>query len=83
MVHAKQGDTVKVHYTGKLEDGTVFDSSVDREPLEFAIGTGSLIPGFEQANLKPSELLQTKHTVSIVKTWFWSLTVSRCQKICR
>lgn len=49
MTHAKQGDTVKVHYTGKLEDGTVFDSSVNREPLEFAIGTGSLIPGFEQA----------------------------------
>ncbi|NJN58094.1 MAG: peptidylprolyl isomerase [Leptolyngbyaceae cyanobacterium SL_5_9] len=49
MVHAKQGDTVKVHYTGKLEDGTVFDSSVSREPLEFSIGTGSLIPGFEQA----------------------------------
>jgi peptidylprolyl isomerase len=49
MVYAKQGDTVKVHYTGKLEDGTVFDSSVNREPLEFSIGTGSLIPGFEQA----------------------------------
>lgn len=57
MVHAKQGDTVKVHYTGKLEDGTVFDSSVDREPLEFAIGTGSLIPGFEQAvvGMSPGE----------------------------
>jgi len=49
MVQAKQGDTVKVHYTGKLEDGTVFDSSVNREPLEFSIGTGSLIPGFEKA----------------------------------
>lgn len=46
---AKSGDTVKVHYTGKLEDGTVFDSSVNDEPLEFTIGEGDLIPGFEEA----------------------------------
>lgn len=46
---AQAGDKVKVHYTGKLEDGTVFDSSEGRDPLEFAIGTGQLIPGFEQA----------------------------------
>jgi FKBP-type peptidyl-prolyl cis-trans isomerase len=37
MVQAKSGDTVKIHYTGKLEDGTVFDSSAEREPLEFTI----------------------------------------------
>lgn len=49
MAQAQHGDTVKVHYTGKLDDGTVFDSSVDREPLEFTIGEGSIIPGFEQA----------------------------------
>jgi peptidylprolyl isomerase len=49
MVEAKNGDTVKVHYRGKLEDGTIFDSSFDREPLEFSIGAGRLIPGFEQA----------------------------------
>lgn len=49
MSQAKQGDTVKVHYTGKLVDGTVFDSSLDDEPLEFTIGEGDLIPGFEQA----------------------------------
>jgi peptidylprolyl isomerase len=49
MTQAKTGDTVTVHYTGKLDDGTVFDSSVEREPLQFAIGSGSLIPGFEQA----------------------------------
>jgi peptidylprolyl isomerase len=46
----KEGDTVKVHYTGKLtEDGTVFDSSREREPLEFTLGDGKLIPGFEEA----------------------------------
>jgi len=46
---AKNGDTVKVHYTGTLEDGTVFDTSVEQEPLEFTLGEGQLIPGFEQA----------------------------------
>tara|TARA_R110002096_G_scaffold86990_3_gene199790 strand:- start:17189 stop:17617 length:429 start_codon:yes stop_codon:yes gene_type:complete len=45
----KNGDTVKVHYTGQLEDGSVFDSSVQREPLEFTLGQGQLIPGFEKA----------------------------------
>lgn len=46
---AKQGDTVKVHYTGKLEDGTVFDTSRSRHPLQFTIGKGQVIAGFEQA----------------------------------
>ncbi len=46
---AKDGNTVKVHYTGKLDDGTIFDTSVEREPLEFTIGTGQMIPGFEGA----------------------------------
>ena len=46
---AKTGDTVKVHYTGTLKDGSVFDTSIDREPLEFTLGQGQLIPGFEQA----------------------------------
>ncbi len=49
MAQAKHGDTVKVHYTGKLDDGTVFDSSANREPLEFTIGAGNIIPGFEKA----------------------------------
>lgn len=51
MTQAKQGDTVSVHYTGKLGDGTVFDSSEGGSPLEFAIGSGNVIPGFEQAVL--------------------------------
>lgn len=45
----RNGDKVKVHYTGKLEDGTQFDSSEGREPLEFVIGAGQIIPGFEAA----------------------------------
>jgi len=49
MGHAKAGDTVKVHYTGKLGDGTVFDTSANREPLEFTIGGGKIIQGFEEA----------------------------------
>ena len=49
MAEANQGDTVKVHYTGKLVDGLVFDSSANREPLEFIIGEGQIIPGFEEA----------------------------------
>jgi len=49
MSEAKTGDTVTVEYTGTLEDGTVFDSSEGREPLQFTIGSGDLIPGFEKA----------------------------------
>ncbi len=57
MAQAKHGDTVKVHYTGKLEDGTVFDSSENRGPLEFTIGEGKIIPGFERAvvGMSPGE----------------------------
>jgi len=43
----EKGSKVKVHYTGKLEDNNIFDSSVEREPLEFVVGEGKLIPGFE------------------------------------
>lgn len=49
MTQVKSGDTIKVHYTGKLQDGTIFDSSSDREPLEFTIGNKQIIPGFEDA----------------------------------
>ncbi len=47
MSQVKQNDTVRVHYTGTLENGEVFDSSREREPLEFTLGQGQLIPGFE------------------------------------
>lgn len=45
----KQGNTVKVHYTGRLEDNTVFDSSTNREPLEFEVGSQQVIEGFDSA----------------------------------
>ena len=45
----KQGDTVKVHYTGTLEDGEIFDSSQGKPPLSFTIGSGQVIPGFNDA----------------------------------
>lgn len=49
MPQAKTGDTVKVHYTGSLSDGRIFDSSTDRDPLEFTVGEQQVVPGFEQA----------------------------------
>lgn len=57
MPEAKQGDTVKIHYTGKFNDGTVFDASSDDEPLEFVIGEGQVIAGVEEAviGMNPEE----------------------------
>ncbi len=49
MTQASSGDTVRVHYTGRLNDGTVFDSSEGRDPLEFTLGSGQVIPGFDEA----------------------------------
>ncbi|MBC8145005.1 MAG: peptidylprolyl isomerase [bacterium] len=58
---AKQGDTVRIHYTGKLDDGTVFDSSEGRDPLEFTVGKEEVIPGFEKAvvGMEPGETRST------------------------
>jgi len=51
MSQAKKGDSVKIHYTGTLEDGKVFDSSAGRDPLGFTLGGGQVIVGFEEAVL--------------------------------
>ncbi|WP_298962280.1 peptidylprolyl isomerase [uncultured Roseibium sp.] len=49
MTEAKSGDTVRLHYKGTLDDGSVFDSSEGREPLEFTVGSGQIIPGLDRA----------------------------------
>lgn len=49
MSEAKAGDTVRIHYTGTLSDGSTFDSSDGRDPLEFKLGAGQVIPGFDKA----------------------------------
>jgi FKBP-type peptidyl-prolyl cis-trans isomerase 2 len=57
MSKAKEGDKVKVHYTGTLEDGTVFDTSEQREPLEFTVGENMLLQKFEEtvSGMEPGE----------------------------
>lgn len=63
MSQAKAGDKVRIHYTGKLDDGTQFDTSSGREPLEFELGAGNVIPGFDAA-VEGMEVGQSK-SVSI------------------
>lgn len=57
MAEAKMGDTVRVHYTGTLDDGSVFDSSEGRSPLQFTLGSGQVIPGFDSGvtGMKPGD----------------------------
>ena len=64
MSEAKTDDTVKIHYTGKLDDGTVFDSSEKRDPIEFKIGEGNVIPGFENGIV--GMVVGDKKTIKIV-----------------
>ena len=63
MQQVKEGDLVKVHYTGKLTNGEQFDSSVGREPLEFTVGAGQMIKGFDAA--MPGMNLGEKKTINI------------------
>lgn len=62
MSQAKPGDTVRMHYSGSLADGTEFDSSKGREPLEFTLGSGQIIPGLDNA-LTGMETGETKQVV--------------------
>ena len=63
MKQVKEGDVVKVHYTGKLVNGEQFDSSAGREPLEFTVGAGQMIKGFDDA--MPGMNLGEKKTINI------------------
>lgn len=63
MSTVKEKDTVRVHYTGKLANGDVFDSSVDKDPLEFTMGEGQIIPGFEKGLMDMA--VNEKKTVEI------------------
>ena len=64
MEIAKKGDLVKVHYTGKLTNGEQFDSSTGREPLEFTVGAGQMIKGFDAA--MPGMSVGEKKTINIL-----------------
>ncbi|ARE38854.1 FKBP-type peptidyl-prolyl cis-trans isomerase SlyD [Rhodovulum sp. P5] len=63
MTQVKAGDKVRIHYTGTLSDGTVFDSSEGRDPLEFTVGSGQIIPGLDSA--LPGMSAGDKKTVEI------------------
>lgn len=69
MAGAQNGDTVKVHYTGKLDDGTVFDSSRTRDPIEFTLGEQGIITGFQEivVGMEPGESKTT--TVPVEKAY--------------
>lgn len=69
MSKVKDGDTVKVHYKGTLKDGSVFDTSAEREPLEFKLGEGQLIPGFEKAVVGMEEGESTKIDIPVKEAY--------------
>lgn len=64
MEQVKEGDLVRVHYTGKLTNGEQFDSSTGREPLEFTVGAGQMIKGFDDA--MPGMSVGEKKTINIL-----------------
>ena len=69
MAAAKKGDSVKIHYKGTLQDGTVFDSSEGREPLGFTLGSGQVIPGFDEAVMGMSEGESKNVTIPVSKAY--------------
>ena len=66
MTQVKTGDTVRIHYTGTLDDGSTFDSTPGRDPLEFTVGSGQIIPGLDQAI--PGMSVGEKKTVEVACT---------------
>lgn len=65
MIQVKENNTVKVNYTGKLSDGQIFDTSEGKEPIEFTLGQGQIIPGFEKGLIDMK--LNEKKTITIAK----------------
>ncbi|WP_339659379.1 peptidylprolyl isomerase [uncultured Polaribacter sp.] len=65
MIQVKENNTVKVNYTGKLSDGQIFDTSEGKEPIEFTLGQGQIIPGFEKGLMDMK--LKEKKTITIAK----------------
>lgn len=69
MAQVKNGDKVKIHYTGRLTDGTIFDSSAGHEPLEFTVGAAQVIVGFEEA-VTGMEIAEKKNvTIGVDKAY--------------
>ena len=67
MTQVKEGDTVRIHYTGTLTDGSVFDSSAGRDPLEFAVGSGQIIKGLDEAMIGMSAGDKKRVEISIMR----------------
>ncbi|RZN39389.1 MAG: peptidylprolyl isomerase [Methanosarcinales archaeon] len=90
MAQVEEGDTVKVHYTGKLEDGTVFDTTANSDPMQFRIGDGKIIAWFEQSMLGmepgeskiiniPADDAYGQHHAELVLTVGWNIFPDNAQ----
>ena len=90
MAQVEEGDTVKVHYTGKFEDGTVFNTAANSDPMQFRIGDGKIITRFEQSmrGMKPGESKIIKvpadnaygpHHAELVLTVGWNIFPDNAQ----
>lgn len=82
MSQAKPGDTVRMHYSGSLADGTQFDSSEGRDPLEFTLGSGQIIPGLDKA-MTGMEVGETKQVVVEPDEGYGDRDPSRIQAVPR
>ncbi|MBN1182465.1 MAG: peptidylprolyl isomerase [Bacteroidales bacterium] len=82
MQKVEKDNIVKVHYTGRLEDGQTFDSSEDREPLEFKVGAGNMIPGFENA-VKGMQLGESKTVTLVPEEAYGNVNQNLIQEISR